>query len=76
MPLPGLEPGLPASEADALSSELQGQMCEGDSATGAGKCQIGAGDQRDLTGFGNLSGLGELTEFIFELCRESGQHFK
>ena len=24
MPLPGLEPGLPASEADALSSELQG----------------------------------------------------
>ena len=25
VPLPGLEPGLPASEADALSSELQGR---------------------------------------------------
>ncbi len=26
MPPPGLEPGLPASEADALSSELRGRV--------------------------------------------------
>jgi hypothetical protein len=26
MPPPGLEPGLPASEADALSSELRGRI--------------------------------------------------
>ncbi len=28
MPPPGLEPGLPASEADALSSELRGRLKE------------------------------------------------
>ena len=45
MPLPGLEPGFPASEADALSSELQG-LAGTDFAIGETRSQVKIASRR------------------------------